>query len=212
MRNLSMSPILRRVTMRYIISCVAGIAVSLLIFLMMTFMLDKYESLPNPPQKDFPEFATYESPEPLLNESPELEPPPIVNVPPTLPRQEFIVEQLDPVQMPTVPKSVQIDGTAILLGVPQPPDLGEVPAQNLTVLVGSRVKYPSIALRRNLEGYVLVENTVDKYGRVINVRVIESSHRLFESAARNSVLKWKYSKSALNKRFDRKRIAFQLEK
>ena len=197
--------------MRYILSCIAGITVSLALFLMMTYLIDKHEIPPDPPKVDaLLTFAVYEKPEPVIQDQEEFKPPPI-NPPPTAPRQIFIIEPLDAVDLPMPPRPVQLTGSDIPAAQPQPPVLDDIPPPDMTVLVGSRVEYPAVAERRNLEGFVLVENTVDKYGKVIDVRVIESSHYVFEKAAREAVLKWKYSQSELNKRFDKKRIAFNLD-
>ena len=196
--------------MRYILSCVAGIAVSLALFLMMTYLIDKHEIPPEPPPPVFPEFAAYEKPDPVIQEAEEFKPPPI-DLPPTSPRQIFTIEPLVVVNLPTPLTTIQMTSSDIPAANPQPPELGDITPPDMTVLVGSRVEYPAVAERRNLEGFVLVENTVDKYGKVIDVRVIESSHYVFEKAAKEAVLKWKYSQSALNKRVDKKRIAFNLD-
>ena len=52
--------------------------------------------------------------------------------------------------------------------------------------------YPSRALQRGLEGYVIVEYTVTPTGSVRDPVVIESSSSLFERAALESALKYKY--------------------
>jgi len=52
--------------------------------------------------------------------------------------------------------------------------------------------YPSRALTRGLEGYVIVEFTVTRTGTVRDVFVVESTSTLFERAATNAALKFKY--------------------
>ena len=52
--------------------------------------------------------------------------------------------------------------------------------------------YPSRALSRGLEGYVIVEFTVTRTGTVRDVAVIESTSTLFERAASEAALKFKY--------------------
>jgi periplasmic protein TonB len=44
----------------------------------------------------------------------------------------------------------------------------------------------------NLEGYVLLEFTVTSEGLVRDPRVIESSHQIFERAAVDAVLRFRY--------------------
>jgi protein TonB len=52
--------------------------------------------------------------------------------------------------------------------------------------------YPSRALSRGLEGYVIVEFTVTRTGTTRDVVVIESTSTLFERAASTAALKFKY--------------------
>jgi protein TonB len=52
--------------------------------------------------------------------------------------------------------------------------------------------YPSRALSRGLEGYVIVEFTVTRQGTVRDPVVVESSSSLFERAAVEAALKFKY--------------------
>jgi protein TonB len=52
--------------------------------------------------------------------------------------------------------------------------------------------YPSRALSRGLEGYVIVEFTVTRTGTTRDVVVVESTSTLFERAASAAALKFKY--------------------
>ena len=52
--------------------------------------------------------------------------------------------------------------------------------------------YPRRALSRGLEGYVIVEFTVTKLGTVRDVVVVESTSSVFERAAIDAALKFKY--------------------
>ena len=52
--------------------------------------------------------------------------------------------------------------------------------------------YPARALTRGLEGYVIVEFTVTRTGTVRDVLVVESTSSLFERAASEAALKFKY--------------------
>jgi protein TonB len=52
--------------------------------------------------------------------------------------------------------------------------------------------YPSRALSRGIEGYVIVEFTVTRTGTVQDVFVVESTSTLFEKAATDAALKFKY--------------------
>ena len=57
--------------------------------------------------------------------------------------------------------------------------------------------YPSIALAAKLEGYVILEATVDESGAVRNVKVLRSQPML-DKAAMEAVAKWKYTPTLLN--------------
>ncbi len=52
--------------------------------------------------------------------------------------------------------------------------------------------YPSRALSRGIEGYVIVEFTVTRTGTVRDVFVVESTSSLFERSATEAALKFKY--------------------
>ena len=73
------------------------------------------------------------------------------------------------------------------------------------------VDYPHVALREGIEGYVVIENTIDENGNVIKVTVIESSHKEFISAVKKSARLWKYVSSEQLNRKHRTRVAFNLE-
>ncbi len=52
--------------------------------------------------------------------------------------------------------------------------------------------YPRRALSRGVEGYVIVEFTVTKQGTTRNIRVVESTSSMFDSAAMKAAAKFKY--------------------
>ena len=58
--------------------------------------------------------------------------------------------------------------------------------------------YPARAAQRGLEGYVIVEYTVTRTGTVRDPVVVESSSSLFERAALDSSLKYKYKPRVIN--------------
>lgn len=58
--------------------------------------------------------------------------------------------------------------------------------------------YPARALTRGLEGYVIVEFTVTRTGTVRDVLVVESTSSLFERAATEAALKFKYKPRVIN--------------
>jgi periplasmic protein TonB len=58
--------------------------------------------------------------------------------------------------------------------------------------------YPARAASRGLEGYVIVEYTVTRTGTTRDPVVIESSSSLFDRAALDSALKYKYKPRVIN--------------
>lgn len=76
--------------------------------------------------------------------------------------------------------------------------------------------YPPAAERSGLEGYVIVSFTVNARGSVENVRVTESTHRVFERAAIDAARKFRFRPRVISGRpvaVDgvRRRITFTLE-
>ena len=60
-------------------------------------------------------------------------------------------------------------------------------------LVRAKPAYPRAALRRGVEGSVLLEFSVDANGDVVSPRVLESRPRgVFDEAALEALSKWKY--------------------
>ncbi len=58
--------------------------------------------------------------------------------------------------------------------------------------------YPRRALQRGIEGYVIVEFTVTRSGTVKDVVVVESTSSVFDSAAVDAALKFKYKPRVVN--------------
>ena len=76
--------------------------------------------------------------------------------------------------------------------------------------------YPTRALAKRLEGYVLVEFVVTQTGSVKDVVVLESTADLFERPAIEAALKFKYKPRivdgvAVEVRGVRNRIVFEME-
>ena len=86
------------------------------------------------------------------------------------------------------------------------------------LLLLARIKpiYPHSAIRNGIEGTVVVEFTVTRNGEVSDIRVIESSNRIFEAAAIAAVAKSRYQPRivdgvAVDVRGVRTELAFRLE-
>jgi TonB family protein len=59
-------------------------------------------------------------------------------------------------------------------------------------VVKVKPRYPAAAVEEGISGFVTVEFTVDNYGAVQEIDVVDSSHGLFEDAAVEAIGKWKY--------------------
>jgi protein TonB len=54
-------------------------------------------------------------------------------------------------------------------------------------------RYPNRALSRGIEGWVLLEFTIDQLGQAVDLAVIEADPKgMFDRAALNAIKKWKY--------------------
>ena len=62
----------------------------------------------------------------------------------------------------------------------------------LVSLVRPHPVYPAVALRRELEGWVLVQFDVLANGTVRNISIVESSDPVFERSARNAAAKMRF--------------------
>ena len=82
---------------------------------------------------------------------------------------------------------------AVLLAAPAPSS-AEMPMTSAPrPLARTNPEYPRAALRRGVEGSVLLEFSVDREGNVVSPRVIESRPRgVFDAAALEALAKWKY--------------------
>jgi bla regulator protein BlaR1 len=82
-----------------------------------------------------------------------------------------------------------IDNAAVAQSQTPTPD---APGDDFMPIVKVAPVYPPRAAARGLEGFVVVQYTVNETGSTSNVTVVESSSSLFERAAIDSALKYKY--------------------
>ena len=104
-----------------------------------------------------------------------------------LPTREQLAGPIDPAPTPQGPESPT--GTKVGFRAPQPPgpEFGVIDSISadgpLVAMFRVEPAYPPAAIARGLEGHVVVEFDVMPDGRVTNVRVLESSHAVFENNA-----------------------------
>ncbi|WP_342608680.1 energy transducer TonB [Vibrio tritonius] len=96
---------------------------------------------------------------------------------------------VSPAKVPSLGLDTAINGLAI--SAPKFGDFGV----NLQAMPLYRVEpqYPMRALKRNIEGYVVMSFTIDETGRPIDIQVVEANPRhMFEREARRALKSWKY--------------------
>lgn len=164
------------------ISC--GTLVTLGLFWLMTTLISLHHGKPLPTRdRDFLDFYKMTREEPVR----------------PVHEQQFR-ELTEPVDVPPArPRSDSYDGTGfrkIVSRVPMPdfesPEVTTYPDGPLVAMVRVRPVYPPRAIAMNLDGWALVQFDVSSDGTVTNATVVESSHSVFDKAAIDAVLRFRY--------------------
>ncbi|MGB5246015.1 MAG: energy transducer TonB [Woeseia sp.] len=173
---------------RYVFAIVVGSAVTLgLLFVMQLLIASGQDALSEPRERHTLEFVRVKRNERVNTEdlTPE-KPPKPPEVPPEMPPQDM--DSIDPnaptinVPPPTVAQNVDIGG---------PGGMNIAEGDYLPIVRVAPV-YPSRALSRGIEGYVDLSFTVTTAGTVKDPIVLQSTSSLFDRAATQAVLKFKY--------------------
>ncbi len=104
---------------------------------------------------------------------------------------------LPEVTVPDFGIDVEVDGLTI-----SAPAISEF-ASNQQAMPLYRVepRYPSKALKRNTEGYVVMTFTIDQTGKPTDITVIDANpKRMFEREAKRALKKWKYQPKVVDGR------------
>lgn len=134
-------------------------------------------------------------PPPLNNDKPP--PPPPANFTPPAPRADKVAPTLGAFDFRGLFAGAPVDGDAL-------------------ALVRVLPHYPSRALQRGIEGWVLLEFSINTLGQPQSPRVVESQPKgVFDASAIAAVKRWKYRPmvqdgQAQNRTLIRQRIRFQL--
>lgn len=107
------------------------------------------------------------------------------------------VIRLNAIAQPTLALDTDISGVAI-----SAPVLGAFIAnQQALPLYRIEPNYPMKALKRQIEGYVIMKFTIGPTGKPIDIEVVEAEpKRLFEREARKALRKWKYQPKIMDGR------------
>ena len=173
---------------RYVFAIVTGVIVTLsLLFVMHLLIAYGEEAITKPRARHMLEFVRVKRNENVQTEDIKPEkPPPPPEVPPEVPPQDM--DNVDPnaatinIPPPTVSNDVQIGG---------PGGMNIAEGDYLPIVRVAPV-YPARALSRGVEGYVDMGFTVTTAGTVKDPVVLFSTSSLFDRAATQAVLKFKY--------------------
>lgn len=173
---------------RYAFSIAIGVVVTLsLLFIMQLLIATGERALQDPRARAQLDFVRIQRNENLDTDDFEPEkPPPPPEVPPETPPQQM--DNIDPnapsinIAAPTVNANTEIGG---------PGGMNIAEGDYLPIVRVAPV-YPARALSRGLEGYVDMAFTVTPTGTVENPQILYSTSSLFDRAATQAVLKFKY--------------------
>ena len=156
-----------------------------LLFIMQLLIATGEEAVTDAERIRLDEFVRVERNEVIETKKQKPEKPPEPELPPEMPEpqasNQFDNSMSVSVSAPTT--QVQLDVSGVGFGVSD--------GEYLPIVKVAPV-YPSRALSRGLEGYVIVEFTVTQAGAVRDVFVVESTSSLFERAAVEAAYKFKY--------------------
>lgn len=171
---------------RYITAVAVGGGVTFgLLFIMQLLIATGEEAVTDAERFRMDEFVRVERNEIIETKKQKPEKPPEPEVPPEMPEpqnsNQFDNSMAVSVTAPTTSVNLNVSGVGF----------GVSDGEYLPIVKVAPV-YPSRALSRGLEGYVIVEFTVTQAGAVKDVFVVESTSSLFERAAVEAAYKFKY--------------------
>ena len=171
---------------RYITAVAVGGGVTFgLLFIMQLLIATGEEAVTDAERFRMDEFVRVERNEIIETKKQKPEKPPEPEVPPEMPEpqnsNQFDNSMAVSVTAPTTNVNLNVSGVGF----------GVSDGEYLPIVKVAPV-YPSRALSRGLEGYVIVEFTVTQAGAVKDVFVVESTSSLFERAAVEAAYKFKY--------------------
>lgn len=171
---------------RFTAAVAVGAAVTFgLLFIMQLLIATGEEAVTDAERFRMDEFVRVERNEIIETKKQKPEKPPEPEVPPEMPEpqnsNQFDNSMAVSVTAPTTNVNLNVSGVGF----------GVSDGEYLPIVKVAPV-YPSRALSRGLEGYVIVEFTVTQAGAVKDVFVVESTSSLFERAAVEAAYKFKY--------------------
>ena len=171
---------------RYVFSIILGTAVTCaLLFIMQLLIGTGREAMTDGKNFRITDFVRVELNEVIETRQDKPERPPEPETPPEMPTPEqtasFDNVMAVSVSIPDVDVNLSLHGVGF----------GVSDSEYLPIVKVAPI-YPSRAVTMDLEGYVIVEFTVTRSGTTRDVVVIESTHWVFDRAAREAASKFKY--------------------
>ena len=171
---------------RFTTAVVVGGAVTFgLLFMMQLLIATGEEAVTDTDRIRLDEFVRVERNEVIETKKQKPEKPPEPEVPPEMPEPQNSNQFDNSMSVSISAPSTQVNLNVTGVG------FGVSDGEYLPIVKVAPV-YPSRALSRGLEGYVIVEFTVTQAGAVKDVTVVESTSSLFERAAVEAAFKFKY--------------------
>jgi len=175
---------------RYIFSFGAAFPITFLLFFLMQLLIYTGKtSIGEPIVFDVPQIPVISPDSPLIEKEDNLVPPPPVPVTPPQPEIMNEATEANPILYTIAPPPVFKEGFGFQTSMTDGP---------LAPIVRVNPNYPNRAATNGIEGYVVVEFTVDRTGSVADVHVIKSTHRVFERPAIAAVYRWRYKPRVIN--------------
>ena len=156
-----------------------------LLFMMQLLIATGEEAVTDTDRIRLNEFVRVERNEVIETKKQKPEKPPEPEVPPEMPEPQTANQFDNSMSVSVTAPSTQVNLNVTGVG------FGVSDGEYLPIVKVAPV-YPSRALSRGLEGYVIVEFTVTQTGAVKDVFVVESTSSLFERAAVQAAYKFKY--------------------
>ncbi|MEX2131439.1 MAG: TonB family protein [Pseudohongiellaceae bacterium] len=171
---------------RYNSATLAGALTTFALFYFMQSLIQTGEELPQQavifpivdatmPEIELEIFPTIERPEPMIE--------------PEIAEEPVDTREISPGSGPTVP----VDYIPPAVELPRLQGFG-LSSSAMIPLVRTVAPYPSRALERQIEGFVIVEFTVTELGAVAEPRIVYAEPEgYFERAAMQTIAKWRYA-------------------
>lgn len=120
------------------------------------------------------------------------------------PERRDVDEDVSGVLEGTVAGGIDTAGVSVPAEVAPPPPPPPPPASHTPVRISGEIKAPALirrvapiysqlAVAARVQGYVILEATVDEEGEVRDVQVLRSAHRFLDDEAILAVRQWRYS-------------------